>query len=48
VSNNKKNIINALNKILKNKKFKKKLKKTKNIYYQQGTEKKIIKELLKI
>ena len=48
VSNNKKNIIYALNKILKDERFKIKLKKTKNIYYQQGTEKKIIKELLKI
>ena len=48
VSNKKINIIKALNKILNDKKFKSKLKKTKNIYYQKRTEKKIIKELLKI
>ena len=48
VDNKKTNLINALNKILKDKKFKIKLKKTKNIYYQTETEKKIIKELLKL
>ncbi len=48
INNKKKNIIKALNKIINNKKFKIKLKKTKNIYYQKETEKKIIKKILKI
>ena len=39
----KKNITSALNKIINDKKFKIKLKKTKNIYYQKETEKKLLK-----
>ena len=38
----------ALNKIINDKKFKIKLKKTKNIYYQKDTEKKIVQKILKI
>lgn len=48
INNEKKNIISALNKIINDKKFKIKLKKTKNIYYQKETEKKIIKKILKV
>jgi GDP/UDP-N,N'-diacetylbacillosamine 2-epimerase (hydrolysing) len=47
-SSNKKSIMNALNKVMKNKSFQKSLKKVKNPFFQKNSEKKIINELLKI